>query len=39
VTYKDYYTKLGNGNFAAGEEELQMHTGESKALTDQKAIS
>ncbi|KAN0122945.1 protein of unknown function (DUF3328) domain containing protein [Hyaloscypha variabilis] len=26
VTYKDYYTKLGNGNFAAGEEELQMHT-------------
>jgi hypothetical protein len=28
VTYKDYYTKLGNGNFAAGEEELQMHTGE-----------
>ncbi len=27
VTYKDYYTKLGNGNFAGGDEELQMHTG------------
>jgi hypothetical protein len=27
VTYKDYYTKLGNGNFAGGQEELQMHTG------------
>lgn len=35
VTYKEYYTKLGNGNFAAGEEELQMHTGKSKALQDQ----
>lgn len=30
VTYKEYYTELGNGNFAAGEEELQMHTGEFK---------
>jgi hypothetical protein len=29
VTYKDYYTKLGNGNFAGGEEDLQMHTGKS----------
>jgi hypothetical protein len=27
VTYKDYYMELGNGNFAGGEEELQMHTG------------
>lgn len=27
VTYKDYYIELGNGNFAGGEEELQMHTG------------
>jgi hypothetical protein len=27
VTYKDYYTELGNGNFASGDEELQMHTG------------
>jgi hypothetical protein len=27
VTYKDYYTELGNGNFVAGDEELQMHTG------------
>jgi len=27
VTYKDYYMKLGNGNFANGEEDLQMHTG------------
>ena len=29
VTYKQYYTELGNGNFAGGEEELQMHTGKS----------
>jgi hypothetical protein len=29
VTYKEYYTELGNGNFAGGEEELQMHTGKS----------
>lgn len=27
VTYKDYYMELGNGNFAGGQEELQMHTG------------
>ena len=27
VTYKDYYMELGNGNFASGEAELQMHTG------------
>ena len=27
VTYKDYYMELGNGNFAGGEEELQIHTG------------
>jgi hypothetical protein len=27
VTYKDYYMELGNGNFASGEEALQMHTG------------
>jgi hypothetical protein len=27
VTYKDYYTELGNGNFAEGEEMLQIHTG------------
>jgi hypothetical protein len=27
VTYKDYYLELGNGNFAAEEKELQMHTG------------
>ncbi|KAE8444189.1 hypothetical protein EG329_000786 [Mollisiaceae sp. DMI_Dod_QoI] len=26
VTYKDYYVELGNGNFASGDEELQMHT-------------
>lgn len=26
VTYKDYYMELGNGNFANGEKELQMHT-------------
>ena len=35
VTYKDYYTKLGNGNFAAGEEELQMHTGKYRRATCQ----
>lgn len=29
VTYKDYYLELGNGNFAGGQEELQMHTGTS----------
>jgi hypothetical protein len=28
VTYKDYYMKLGNGNFASGEKKLQLHTGE-----------
>jgi hypothetical protein len=39
VTYKDYYTKLGNGNFANGEEELQMHTGESRPLRNQKIAS
>ncbi|EHL02091.1 hypothetical protein M7I_2047 [Glarea lozoyensis 74030] len=27
VTYKEYYTEIGNGNFASGDEELQMHTG------------
>jgi hypothetical protein len=27
VTYKDYYMEVGNGNFAGGQEELQMHTG------------
>jgi hypothetical protein len=27
VTYKDYYMELGNGNFAGGQGELQMHTG------------
>jgi hypothetical protein len=27
VTYKEYYTELGNGNFASGEEDLHMHTG------------
>jgi hypothetical protein len=32
VTYKDYYVEVGNGNFAAGDEELQMHTGKSFAL-------
>lgn len=26
VTYKDYYMKLGNGNFAEGKEALTMHT-------------
>jgi hypothetical protein len=26
VTYKDHYVELGNGNFAGGDEELQMHT-------------
>jgi len=26
VTYKDYYVKLGNGNFAGGDADLQMHT-------------
>jgi hypothetical protein len=25
IVYKDYYTELGNGNFAEGEEKLQMH--------------
>jgi len=29
VTYKEYYEELGNGNFAGGPEELQMHTGKS----------
>lgn len=28
VTYKDYYVELGNGNFAGGDEELQIHTGQ-----------
>jgi hypothetical protein len=27
VTYKEYYVELGNGNFAAGDEELKLHTG------------
>ena len=27
VTYKDHYMELGNGNFAGGDEELQVHTG------------
>jgi hypothetical protein len=27
VSYKEYYTELGNGNFAGSQEELQMHTG------------
>jgi len=26
VTYKEYYEELGNGNFAEGQEALQMHT-------------
>ena len=39
VTYKDYYTKLGNGNFAGGEEELQMHTGESRPLLNENITS
>ena len=25
IVHKDYYTALGNGNFAGGEKELQMH--------------
>ena len=29
VTYKDHYMKVGNGNFANGEEELLIHTGKS----------
>ena len=32
VTYKEYYMELGNGNFAGGEEELQMHTGKFACL-------
>ena len=27
VTYKDYYVSIGAGNFAAGDEDLQHHTG------------
>ncbi|RDL40112.1 Uncharacterized protein BP5553_00091 [Venustampulla echinocandica] len=26
VTYKEHYMELGNGNFASGDEDLQMHT-------------
>lgn len=27
LTYKNYYMELGKGNFAGGQEELQIHTG------------
>lgn len=39
VTYKDYYTELGNGNFAGGDEDLQMHTGEPLPMTDNTHLS
>jgi Mycotoxin biosynthesis protein UstYa len=39
VTYKDYYTELGNGNFAGGQEELQVHTGIYFLITIRDAAS
>ena len=39
VTYKDYYMELGNGNFAGGEKELQMHTGRSYSLHRLRCLS
>lgn len=32
VTYKEHYMEVGNGNFAGGQEELQMHTGKFTTL-------
>lgn len=32
VTYKDHYSNIGSGMLAAGEEELQKHTGKQNKL-------
>lgn len=32
VTYKNHYSKIGSGMLAAGEEELQKHTGKQHKL-------